>query len=135
MKTKGVRYWKKKAWDEFSKYIRLRDAKGSESAICCTCGKTYNAFGLGCMQAGHYVPGRRNAYLFEEHNCHAQCYVCNTTFKGRPIEYREFMDRTYGKKDRKRIEALRFVTIKYSPAELEAIRDKYKAKYEKLKGE
>ena len=135
MKTKGVRYWKKKAWDEFSKYIRQRDSKGADYANCCTCNKLYPVWGKNCLQAGHYLQGRRNAYLFGEHCVHIQCERCNKYLGGNPIEYREFMDRTYGKKERKRIEALRFVTIKYSPAELEAIRDKYKVKYEKLKGE
>ena len=132
-KTKGVRYWKKKAWDEFSKFIRMRDTISHNHAICCTCDKLYPTFGSGCMQAGHYVAGRKNAILFEEHGCHAQCYNCNVNLKGNTLNYREFMDRKYGSKERKRIEQLRFRVVKYSPAELEAIRDKYKVKYESLK--
>ena len=69
-KRKGVRHWKRKAWDEFSRYVRLRDAikttQTKEWAVCCSCGKTYPAFGTGCGQAGHFVPGRGNAILFDE---------------------------------------------------------------------
>lgn len=134
-KTKGVRYWKKKAWAEFSKYIRMRDSGGIGGiALCCTCNKPYPTFGVGCMQAGHYVAGRTSAILFEENGCHAQCYNCNINLKGNTINYRLFMDNKYGVVERMRIEQLRFKLVKYSPAELEAIRDKYKAKYEQLKG-
>lgn len=137
-KTKGVRYWKKKAWAEFSKYIRLRDSLSTTSAgthaWCCTCGQLYPVFGKGCMQAGHYVAGRINAILFEENGCHAQCYNCNINLKGNTLNYRGFMLREYGPAETERIENLRFKLVKYSPAELEAIRDKYKAKYQALKG-
>lgn len=132
-KNKGVRYWKKKAWIEFSRYIRARDTIDHNHGICCTCHKSYPTFGVGCMQAGHYVAGRTNAILFEENGCHAQCYNCNINLKGNTLNYREFMDRKYGKVERERIEQLRFKLVKYSPAELEAIRDKYKTKYKDLK--
>ena len=133
-KTKGVRYWKKKAWTEFSKWVRMRDTvKGTKFGYCCTCHLRYPTFGVGCMQAGHYVAGRTNAVLFEEHGCHAQCYNCNINLKGNTFNYREFMDRKYGKVERERIEQLRFKLVKYSPAELEAIRDKYKAKLKEIK--
>ena len=124
-KTKGVRYWKAKAWTEFSRYIRTRDTVSHGHGICCTCNKPYPTFGVGCMQAGHYVAGRINAILFEEHGCHAQCYNCNINLKGNTLNYRLFMDDKYGRKERERIEQLRFKTIKFSPAEMEAIRDKY----------
>lgn len=133
-KAKGVRYWKKKAWDEFSKFIRAEAEDAEGFAECCTCGKPYNAFGKYCIQAGHYVQGRLNAVLFEEHCCHPQCYNCNVRLKGNTLNYREFMLRTYGPEETERIELLRYKVLKYSPAELEEIRDKYKAKYEELKG-
>ncbi len=99
-KRKGVRHWKRKAWDEFSRYVRLRDAikttQTKEWAVCCSCGKTYPAFGTGCGQAGHFVPGRGNAILFEETGCHAQCYNCNIRKKGAWPEYMEFMLREHG---------------------------------------
>ena len=128
VKRKGVRYWKKRAWVAFSKYIRTRDGGGRLTALCCTCGKLYPVFGVGCMQAGHYVAGRTNAILFEENGCHAQCYNCNINLKGNTLNYREFMDKKYGVAERERIEALRFKHVKYSPTELEDIYYKFKDK-------
>ena len=135
-KTKGVRYWKKKAWDAFSKYIRLRDALGTTGdkafAVCCTCGKISPAFGKGCMQAGHFIPGRKNAILFEEKGVHAQCYNCNVNLKGNWPQYIEFMQRTYGVAETDRLLMRRHLTLKYTPADLEEIRDTYKLKLKEL---
>ena len=136
-KKNGVKYWKGKAWDEFSKYIRLRDAiettKTKEWIICCTCGKQYPAFGRGCAQAGHYVPGRTHILLFEEHGVHGQCYNCNHTLKGNPMNYRDFMLDKYDLEETERIEQCRFNrTFKYRDFELKELRDKYKQKYEQL---
>ncbi len=75
-------WWKGKAWEEFSKYIRIRDALRTtgtiENAVCCSCSKIYPSFGKGCLQAGHFIPGRRAAILFEETGVHGQCYWCNS---------------------------------------------------------
>ena len=94
-KTKGIRYWKKKACVEFSKYIRLRDALKTtgtkDTVICYTCKKSYPAFGVGCVQAGHFVPGRGNSILFDERGVHAQCYNCNVNLKGNWPEYMRYM--------------------------------------------
>jgi len=101
--------------------------------MCCTCAREYPAFGKGCAQAGHYVPGRRNAVLYQEKGCHAQCFNCNVRLKSNPIEYRIFMDEKYGTGERLRQEALRYVTVKLTVPQLEAIRDKYEEKYRFLK--
>lgn len=134
----GLSWWKEKAWNEFSKYIRLRDALDttgrSDFLICCTCGKQYPSFGKGCAQAGHYVPGRSHILLFDEHGVHGQCYNCNHTLKGNTHNYRDFMIEKYGIAETERIEMSRWnKTFKYRTFDLEEIRDKYKAKYEELK--
>lgn len=91
---------KKTAWDVFSRYIRLRDAIGTTGttthAKCVTCGKPYPISGVGCIQAGHFLPGRRNAILLDERNCHAQCYICNVRLKGNTMQYLDFMLQRYG---------------------------------------
>ena len=137
--VKGIRYWKKKAWDEFSKFIRLRDALETTGTkthlICCTCGKQYPAFGVGCAQAGHYVAGRNNAILFLEDCVHGQCYTCNKIKKGAPLEYRDFMDNKYGILRRLAIEKLRHRIVKLTVPELKEIRDEYKQKYLELLGD
>jgi hypothetical protein len=92
---------KRRAWTAFSRFVRLRDALETtgttQAALCCTCGKEYPAFGKGCLQAGHFLPGRRWPNLLDERGCHAQCYVCNCRLKGNPAEYWLFMERHYGR--------------------------------------
>jgi len=135
-KTKGVRYWKKKAWAEFSKYIRLRDAlvttKTKERVKCYTCKKEYPAFGVGCVQAGHFIPGRGNSILFDERGVHAQCYNCNVTLKGNWPEYMRYMMADYGQEIVDELLHLKKQVRKYTPEELEELRDLYKQKHKQL---
>jgi hypothetical protein len=135
-KTKGVAYWKKKAWTEYSKYIRIRDALRTtgtvEKAICCSCGRLYPAFGLGCLQAGHFIPGRRNSILFEPACVHAQCYNCNTTLKGNWPGYYEFMLKHYGQDMIDHLLALKHKVRKFKPYELEEMRDHFKKRHREL---
>ena len=138
-KKKGVKYWKKKAWDEFSKWVRLRDAIRTtgtkDTLLCCTCGKLYPAFGVGCAQAGHFIPGRGHSLLFRERGVHGQCYNCNQTLKGNWIEYERFMLGMYNQKVVDEEKAAKYSNVKYTAIELEAIREKYKIKLEELKSE
>ena len=62
---------KKKVWQEFSKYIRLRDSDSNGNCSCITCGvvKPYKE-----MQAGHLLDGRTNSILFDEEIVYSQCY-------------------------------------------------------------
>ena len=91
---------KRKAWEAFSKYIRLRDAlKTTETktrVICYTCDKEYPAFGVRCAQAGHFIEGRGNLVLFDERQVHAQCYMCNYVKKGRWSVYLKKMRSEHG---------------------------------------
>jgi len=136
-KGKSKTWWKMRAWDEFSKWIRIRDAiktTGTKTDLLCfTCGKRYPAFGKGCAQAGHFVPGRSHVLLFEPHGVHAQCYNCNVNLKGSPQNYRDKMISTYGVAETERIEQSRFnLTFSYKSCELEELRDRYKALYKEL---
>lgn len=136
-KKKGIRYWKKKAWSEFSKYIRLRDAlktTGTQEKVrCYTCRKIYPAFGIGCVQAGHFIPGRGNSILFNERGVHAQCYNCNVNLKGNWPEYMRYMMAEYGQEVVDELLHLKNQVKIYTPADLEELRDKYKQKYEELR--
>lgn len=96
----GYKKAKERAWRAFSAYIRLRDAIRTTSGVimarCVTCSTVRTIDGVGCMQAGHFLPGRRMGTLFDERNVHAQCYVCNVRLSGNWPEYLDFMTRTYG---------------------------------------
>lgn len=91
---------KKRANTAFSIYIRTRDAikttGGTEGLLCFTCGKWYLAFGKGCAQCGHFIPGRHSAILYDERNAHGQCYNCNVNLKGNWVKYEDKMIEVYG---------------------------------------
>jgi len=74
---------KKKVWTLFSKFIRLRDSLRTTGTLyrckCITCGREYDTKK---MQAGHFLPGRIDAVLFDEKGVNAQCYRCNMLLQG-----------------------------------------------------
>ena len=72
-KHKGVKYWKRRAWAEFSKFIRTRDTTNL-GTFCYTCEKW---FPYEESEAGHFQDGRFKEYLFDERQVHAQCKRCN----------------------------------------------------------
>ena len=129
-KSKGVAYYKKKLWKVFSRYIRKRDAIKTTGDIlnlrCCTCGKEYPAFGVGCAQAGHFITGRGNAILFDERGVHGQCYNCNIRLKGNWPAYIEFMKREYGQEVIDELLALNKTIRQFSVIELQELIEKYK---------
>lgn len=120
--------WKEKAWSWFSKYIRKRDSLG-DVFMCCSCGKVYPIKGA---QAGHFIPGRNNAVLFEENGVHAQCYSCNMHKSGNWPGYYEFMLEEYGQIEIDRQLSQRNKIIKYTASDYQEIAMKYKDKYEAL---
>lgn len=111
---------KKKAWTEFSRFIRTRDCLNStgtpDQGRCVTCG---NILPFEKLQAGHFVPGRRNAGLFDERGVHAQCYACNVGLHGNWPEYLRFMESEYGQDVIDELIDLRHVTVKFTAADLE----------------
>ena len=137
MKNKGIKYWKKKAWDQFSLYVRVRDAirttGGVVNCVCCSCGRVKKAFGVGCIQAGHFIPGRKNAVLFSEIGVHGQCSYCNGSdfggLKGNWPSYYEFMLKHYSQDVINDLLIVAKQVKKYSPVDLEEMRDEYRRRY------
>ena len=60
---------------------------------CVTCPATLPAEH---MQAGHFIPGRKNAVLYSEMGVNPQCYRCNMILKGNWPEYLKYMTHRYG---------------------------------------
>jgi len=91
---------KAKAWSAFSIFIRTRDAFKTtgtlDKALCVTCERRYPIKKIGGLQAGHFIQGRHPSVLFDERNCHAQCYGCNVMKKGNMVKYYKFMLKNYG---------------------------------------
>ena len=77
-KIRSIRSLKKKAWTEFLKYIRLKNADRDGYVQCYTCGR--KMFWKEA-QAGHGLSGRGNSILFDEEIVKPQCASCNI-FKG-----------------------------------------------------
>lgn len=88
---------KKRAWDMFSQWVRVK--KGIDTTnypflgICVTC---YKQFHIRALQAGHMIPGRSNAVLFQKELVNPQCVACNEGLHGRPKRYRKVMVIKYG---------------------------------------
>jgi hypothetical protein len=127
---------KKKAWDLYSEYIRLRDClrttRTLEYAHCVTCGKRYHYKQL---QAGHFLPGRHNSVLFDERNCHAQCYGCNVPQKGNTVKYFRFMQKHYGEGVILELENKDRETKQFKVFELQDLQEIFKEKITKLRNQ
>lgn len=65
---------KKKCWKLFSEYIRRKDADEGGTERCYTCGGLAHWKEL---HAGHAIPGRHNAVLFDFEIVRPQCPICN----------------------------------------------------------
>ena len=88
---------KKKAWDQFSKYVRLRDSIATtgttDKCRCVTCGKI-NPTKMH-THAGHVIPGRTAGILFDERGVNGQCRWCNRR-GGQQAKYQKWYIRKHG---------------------------------------
>lgn len=134
-KTKKVKKstLKKKAWEIFSKYIRLRDCllttRTKERGKCITCGREYE---FKSLQAGHCISGRHNSLLFDEMAVHAQCYYCNIQLGGNLAVYYRVINNMFGAGSYENLELRDKMLVKISPEGYEEIYSRYKQKYEEL---
>lgn len=114
---------KKRAWKEFSIFIRTRGADCNGDNVCITCNERIAWIAL---QAGHFIRGRLNANLFDERGCHPQCYACNIHRQGNVVYYFKFMRKIYGEAVIDELLAQNNKTHKWLPGELQSIWEKYK---------
>ena len=133
-KAENVSKWKKKAWDMFSLFIRLRDRIDDDGYTidycrCCTC---ENVKPWKQMQAGHFLPGRKNSNLFREDGCHAQCCACNVCKNGNGVEYYEFMLRKYGPEKIAELKQNNTLSLQFRVDDLKEIYENYKARAAEL---
>ena len=134
--TISLKKAKDKAWPMFSKFIRTRDALKTtgtpEEALCVTCDRRYPIKKVGGLQAGHFIQGRHPSVLFDERNCHAQCYGCNVMKKGNMVKYYKFMLKTYGQEVIDELELLDTKLTFLSAADYLDIYETYKQKLNEL---
>ena len=125
-----TKYAKKQAWDAFSRYIRLRDClkttKTPTAGRCVTCNRSYPFTKL---QAGHWLPGRRNSVLFDERGVAAQCVGCNVWGRGQQAAFEEYMRREHGEEVMAEIREANKTGVRFTKGELEEMRREYQAKY------
>lgn len=118
VKHKSVSKLKRKAWEVFSLYIRLRDG-----GKCFTCNKIAD---VKEMQAGHYVSRSWSNLLFDEKNVHCQCYSCNICKKGNMDVYALRLQSKYGDNILKEL-AKQKTEHSFTPSELEQIIEHYQS--------
>lgn len=120
---------KERANEAFSKYIRIRDAidtTGDELFfVCITCGREVPVRNNDC---GHFVPGRSDSVLYDEHNAHGQCSSCNRFKGGLWVEYERAMIKKYGREETERLKDLKFVVKKMTASEFREVAEDYKIK-------
>lgn len=121
---------KKRLWNTFSKYIRMRDAIRTTGGVyfvkCITCDEEKN---IKEVDAGHFFSRRHASILYDEKNVHAQCKRCNMPpLSGEQYIYSKKILYLYGEKELLRLEKEREEIKKYTRSELE----KKELKYQKL---
>jgi hypothetical protein len=88
--------------------------------VCITCGQVCpwecGAFERQ-LHAGHFLAGR-GSILFEEEGVQPQCALCNRHHGGRPLEFRIWMEHTYGIETIERLDAMKRQPLSRSRDEL-----------------
>jgi len=85
---------KKKAWTQFSRFIRLRDSDEYGRAKCITCPAVKHYLE---MDAGHFITRAKESTLFDERNVSCQCKGCNRFQGGKFFEHEQAIERKFGK--------------------------------------
>ena len=132
-KVRSHKVIKKETWTIFSLYIRTRDAikttKTLDNAKCYTCDFVYPIKNL---QAGHFIPGRKNAFLFDENQVHAQCFRCNGPLKGNWVEYIKNLTLELGKDTVDEMINRKYEIKQLKSHDLITLKETYKGKLEAL---
>lgn len=87
---------KKLAWMWFSRFVRMRGAWLSCGVWVNRCVTSGATLPIKSIHAGHFVPGRHNAVLYDERNCHPQSFIENVRRGGNWPAYERFMLEKYG---------------------------------------
>lgn len=117
--------WAKEAQQAFNAWVRARD----DGLPCISCGRQHQ----GQWHAGHYLStGARPELRYTESNVHRQCAPCNTHLSGNAVLYRIGLINRIGSDAVEWLEGPHPLP-KWTPEELRAIRDTYRAKLKELK--
>lgn len=124
-KLPSIKSLHKRAWAQFSIWIRVREADENGYVQCTTCPSSH-LWNSGLIHAGHWIHGRLD---FDERNIHPQCrndnFFTNTRVN---TAYSCFMARTYGAEIMDELRLLSNTkSNKYSRDELNELIVKFKA--------
>lgn len=114
----------------FSKYIRLRNAKGG-IATCYTCGKKDHWKKL---QNGHFMSRRHYSTRWDETNCQVQCYGCNVGMQGNQYIFGMKLNADHGECTSEELMHQSRQIRKFTDAELLEMIEHYKKLVNKLNG-
>lgn len=117
-------------WNDFSRFIRLRDALKTTGDVrfvkCITCGDTRQTLEV---DAGHFYSCTHSSIRFDEHNVHAQCKKCNMPpNSGEQYKYSQVLTQIYGKEEVERLGNERHKIRKFTKQELEGLIEEYQRK-------
>lgn len=124
-KKPTLRNLKAKCWKLFSEYIRRKDADEGGTVHCYTCRRPIF---WKEAHAGHFVPGRTNAVLFNEDVVRPQCVGCNIFRGGAYHDYTLRMLDEVGREKVDELLALKHKTVKFTRADIEELIASYKEK-------
>ena len=118
-KKNPIKGLKRRAWEAFSRFIRLRDP------LCVTCGAP-------TAHAGHYQNNSErkqdlggNSLWYDERNVHGQCVGCNLFKSGNLAAYAIFLEKTYGVGILQELNVLYRTAKKWTREEIEGIIERY----------
>jgi len=118
-----------------SLYVRRRDAIKTTGDIyyarCVTCDKAYP---VEDMDAGHGIPGRMNAILFNEELVRAQCRNCNRKGGGELQMFKRVLIDENGQEKWDYWQSTKNDPVKYTDFDYEQIAKMFKQKYKQLEG-
>lgn len=114
---------KKKAWSQFSLYIRLKYSDTLGMAFCYTCGarKKYKE-----LQAGHGIGGRNNSILFDERIVRPQCAGCNIWGRGKYSIFAEKLIKEMGAEAYSQLIMISNIPKKMSVLDYQAVFEAYR---------
>ena len=84
------------------------------------------------LDAGHAIPGRHNAVLFDESIVYAQCRKCNQNGDGEKVAFRNFLVSKHGEDWMQMKEQGAKKTVQIDDASYKLIGEHYRKEYKKL---
>jgi hypothetical protein len=130
-KTKTLGKLKKELWDLVSEFVRRSNADHAGYCSCYTCGNTLH---WKQMQAGHGIPGRKNAVLYDLDILRPQDVACNIFGDGRLHIFSTKMIKEHGMEwwDAKLEGAKQ--TVKYSRVDILEMTEAFRERLRALEG-